>query len=156
MISESLRFYHPDFWQFSLSHYAQAGVPLACLSLQNSYQGNVNLALLLHWLDCQHQSLSDSAQQQLITCLAASENLLQHYRTMRDRLKPQLDEAGYKQLLTFELKLEKGQQQDLIAQLNFCLLQQTSHHGATNNLKRYCEQLGASLLIPQLTATTTS
>ncbi|PSW04841.1 TIGR02444 family protein [Photobacterium lipolyticum] len=153
MTSEPLRFYHQDFWQFSLSHYAQAGVQSACLCLQNSYQGNVNLALLLHWLDCQHQSLTDSSQHQLITCLGASDNLLQQYRTMRDQLKPLLDEAGYKQLLAFELKLEKGQQQALIAQLNLCLLQQTPHHGSTDNLKRYCEQLGASQLLPQLTAT---
>ena len=75
---------------------------------------------------------------------------------MRDRVKPQLDEAGYKQLLTFELKLEKGQQQDLITQLNLCLLQPMPHYGTTNNLKRYCETLGASQLIPQLTATTCS
>lgn len=154
MTSESLRFYHQDFWQFSLSHYAQAGVQSACLCLQNRYQGNVNLALLLHWLDCQHQSLSDYCRQQLITCLGPSDNLLQQYRTMRDQLKPQLGEAGYKQLLAFELKLEKGQQQALIAQLNLCILHSMPHHGTTDNLKRYCKQLGASQLFPQLTAVT--
>ncbi|WP_080263733.1 TIGR02444 family protein, partial [Vibrio parahaemolyticus] len=38
-------------WQFSLQFYGVREVKEACLSLQNNYHGNVNLLLLLRWLD---------------------------------------------------------------------------------------------------------
>lgn len=140
-----------DYWQFSLSRYARAGVQPACLALQNDYQGNVNLALLLHWLDTQHISLADPKINALVTGLRSSNTRLQQYRTMRKQLKPQLDQAGYQQLLAFELELEKSQQHDLIEQLNHFTY--PSPEPATNgNLVRYCQQLGASTLLPQLQA----
>ena len=38
-------------WQFSLQYYSMRGVKDACLNLQNHFKGNVNLLLLLKWLD---------------------------------------------------------------------------------------------------------
>ena len=45
-------------WQFSLQYYSVREVKDACLSLQNNFHGNVNLLLLLKWLDEQQVSLS--------------------------------------------------------------------------------------------------
>ncbi len=88
-----------DFWPFSLSHYARAGVQTACLALQNVYQGNINLALLLHWLDTQRICLTNPEINALITVLTLSDTRLKQYRAMRQKLKPQLDQTGYQQLL---------------------------------------------------------
>ncbi|CAE6882144.1 hypothetical protein ACOMICROBIO_NCLOACGD_00348 [Vibrio sp. B1ASS3] len=46
-------------WQFSLQFYGVREVKEACLSLQNNYHGNVNLLLLLRWLD-EQQVISKS------------------------------------------------------------------------------------------------
>ncbi|MCG7585946.1 TIGR02444 family protein [Photobacterium sp. OFAV2-7] len=145
-----------DFWQFSLSHYARAGVEQACLTLQNTYQGNVNLALLLHWLDTLHIELADQQIHALTASLVASDKQLHQYRTMRQQLKPQLDQAGYQQLLTFELELEKSQQHALIEQLNRSLpssvpITETGTKTITpTNLTRYFRQLGATSILPHL------
>ena len=142
------------FWQFSLSHYARAGVEQACLTLQNTYQGNVNLALLLHWLDTLHIELADQQIHALTASLVVSDKQLQQYRTMRQQLKPQLDQAGYQQLLTFELELEKSQQHELLKQLNLLLPLPALAAGTvtSNNLARYCQKLGASSQLSQLQA----
>jgi uncharacterized protein (TIGR02444 family) len=143
-----------DFWQFSLSHYARAGIKQACLMLQNTYQGNVNLALLLHWLDTLHIELADQQIHALTASLVVSDKQLQQYRTMRQQLKPQLDQAGYQQLLSFELELEKNQQHALLKQLNLLLPVPTPAAGTvtSNNLARYCQQLGASSQLSHLQA----
>ncbi|OLQ78799.1 TIGR02444 family protein [Photobacterium proteolyticum] len=140
------------FWQFSLNHYARAGVEHACLTLQNTYQGNVNLALLLHWLDTLHIELADQQIHALIASLVVSDKQLQQYRTMRQRLKPQLAPAGYQLLLDFELELEKSQQHELLEQLNLLLPLPAPAAGTvtSNNLARYCQQLGATSLLSHL------
>ncbi|WP_232428198.1 TIGR02444 family protein [Photobacterium marinum] len=145
-----------DFWQFSLGHYAQAGVEPACLSLQNDFGGNVNLALLLHWLDCQQLSLSNQLIQNLIDTASHSDSLLRQYRTMRKNLKPQLDHDGYQQLLRFELTLEKQQQSELITKLNTSTspFLPSTHTPNSCNLERYCHQVGADILLLPLQANT--
>ncbi|MGF1713417.1 TIGR02444 family protein [Photobacterium chitinilyticum] len=159
----SLSLSSQDFWQFSLSHYARAGVKTASLTLQNEYQGNVNLALLLHWLDTQRIGLTDLEINALITVLTLSDTRLEQYRAMRQQLKPQLDQAGYQQLLAFELELEKSKQHELLGQINqfACVgsnptaeVVKEAVTGATseNNLARYCQLLGASTLLLRLQA----
>lgn len=39
-----------DFWQFSLSCYAEPGVAETCLVLQNQHEANINLLLYCLWL----------------------------------------------------------------------------------------------------------
>ncbi len=144
-----------DFWQFSLSHYAQAGVQPACLTLQDTYQGNVNLALLLHWLDTLTIQLSNAELHTLEASAASSDIRLQQFRAMRKQLKTQLDLAGYKQLLTFELELERDQQHVLVTQFNQFNVsppKTTSPSVPTNNLERYCLQQKATVLLSKLQA----
>ncbi|MCW8329665.1 TIGR02444 family protein [Photobacterium sp. SDRW27] len=141
-----------DFWQFSLAHYAQAGVQPACMTLQNTYQGNVNLALLLHWLDTQHIALTLPELDTLIAGLYASDVRLQQFRTMRKQLKTQLDQTGYQQLLAFELTLEQDQQHNLVAQCNQFEDLTPKHAARSDNLASYCKQLKASVLLHQLQA----
>ncbi|RXJ73434.1 TIGR02444 family protein [Veronia nyctiphanis] len=136
-------------WQFSLSHYSHHDVKHACLKLQDDYQGNVNLALLLVWLELSEFSLSDSDLYKLKSALSDSETLLRRYRQVRRDLKAELSHSGYQKLLNFELMLEKKQQQDLIAAVNH-LPWLTGGHSA---VKSYCLQLSASAvhLYPLLT-----
>ena len=144
-----------DFWQFSLSHYAQAGVQPACLTLQDSYQGNVNLALLFHWFDTLTIQLSDAELHTLKASAALSDIRLHQYRAMRKQLKTQLDLSGYKQLLTFELKLEQDQQYVLVTQFNQFNVSPPkviSPSLLTNNLERYCLQQKATVLLSKLQA----
>lgn len=144
-----------DFWQFSLSHYAQAGVQPACLTLQDTYQGNINLALLLHWLDTLTIQLSNAELHTLEASAALSDIRLQQYRAMRKQLKTQLDLLGYKQLLTFELELEQDQQHVLVTQFNQFNVspsKTTSPSLPTNNLECYCLQQKATVLLSKLQA----
>ncbi|PSW19212.1 TIGR02444 family protein [Photobacterium sanctipauli] len=140
------------FWQFSLEHYSKTGVQAACLSLQDNYLGNVNLALLLLWLDSQNMPLPPSRLNQLQTALTRSDKLLASYRHLRKQLKPSVSKPEYEQLLGFELLLERSQQQDLIAKLN----QQPIPHkvdtvSPTGNVDAYCQLLNVpQSLIAQL------
>lgn len=147
-------FSHDDFWQFSLHHYSKKGVQEACLTLQDTYQGNVNLALLLIWLDEQAISLSFSDINLLIDALAPSQALIQPYRALRKQVKNHLPTALYQQHLKFELTLECQQQQDLINQLNKLPVNPTNN--SAKLLPYYCQQLKAQPLIPVLLAQSTT
>nr|WP_086940684.1 TIGR02444 family protein [Thaumasiovibrio occultus] len=139
-----------QFWQFGVEHYQRQGVKYACLSLQNHYQGNINLALLLIYLDLHKAFLSEAHIQSLIAALEPSQSLLLPYREMRKELKLQLKKAGYQQLLGFELKLEQQQQADLLRVLATFHLVCNDGDAAPNNLSYYCLQLGAQPLIQGL------
>ncbi|UTV27977.1 TIGR02444 family protein [Photobacterium atrarenae] len=130
------------FWPFCLAHYVRPGVEPACLTLQERYRGNVNLALLLHWLDTQAQALPEHGQDQLCQALSETESLLTPYRAMRRALKPQLDRPGYQQLLDFELTLEKRQQQALLDQLAQLPLRREA---SASNLQQYARTLAVPL-----------
>ncbi|MDO6706206.1 TIGR02444 family protein [Photobacterium sp. 1_MG-2023] len=143
-----------QFWRFCLQHYSQAGVSDACLALQDRFTGNVNLALLLHWLDTQQFALSTTEMRQLEQTLSATDTQLSAYRRLRRALKPQLDAAGYQQMLDFELLLEQNQQEDLIQ----CLNQQTQQARAAlpppaDNLGQYCVRLAAASLTEAIRGT---
>ncbi|MCG7496945.1 TIGR02444 family protein [Vibrio sp. Of7-15] len=142
-------FSHDDFWQFSLNHYRKKGVQEACLTLQDTYQGNVNLALLLIWLDEHTISITASNISTLIDALAPSQTLIQPYRALRKQAKTYLPTELYQQHLQFELTLERQQQQDLINRLN-----QLPRSGANNSalLSHYCQHLGAQSLLSALLA----
>ncbi|CZF84602.1 hypothetical protein GCE9029_04507 [Grimontia celer] len=126
-------------WQFCLHHYGQQEVKHACLKLQDQFKGNVNLALLLAWLEDTGFSLSASSLAQLRQSLVQSETLLTRYRLMRRDLKPQLSRGAYQKMLNYELTLEKFQQQELLT----CVNQQTWQENASSSLEMYCSQLDA-------------
>lgn len=129
-----------DLWQFCLHHYAKQEVKQACLKLQDEHQGNVNLALLLAWIESHGYGLSPESLTQLKHALSRSEHLLIAYRHLRRDLKPRVGTGQYKKMLNFELSLEKFQQQDLIEVLN----RQSWLTQAASPLAYYCRQLSPS------------
>lgn len=132
-------------WQFSLDYYAVNEVKEACLCLQNQFQGNVNLLLLLKWLDEQQLDISDSDWPRLLARLSHSESLVHSFRDLRRKLKSHLSETLYREALQFELRLEKQQQAELVDCVQGFKLSPARDSALT---ERYCLQLGAEHLIP--------
>ncbi|MDE1265390.1 TIGR02444 family protein [Vibrio aestuarianus] len=130
-------------WQFSLQYYSVREVKEACLSLQNNYHGNVNLLLLLKWLDEQQVSFAEHHWQTVQDCLSRSETLLHSYRDLRRRLKTNLPDTLYREALQFELQLEKQQQSDLVDCINALSLANNTGQPLT---QRYCRLLAAEHL----------
>lgn len=130
-------------WQFSLQFYGVREVKEACLSLQNNYHGNVNLLLLLRWLDEQQFIFQEQDWPLVQDCLIRSETLLHSYRELRRHLKLQVNDALYREALQFELQLEKQQQSDLVDCINSLILVTNDSEPLT---LRYCRKLGAEHL----------
>ncbi|GAA0343493.1 hypothetical protein GCM10009092_05120 [Bowmanella denitrificans] len=103
------------FWQFSLAWYEK--VKPSCLLLQDKHGFNINLLLLCLYLQQQNAGLSDQQLESLLHSLSDTEIRLQPLRAVRRSVKA-LDMQAYRYLLDAELRLEKRQQQDLIACLN--------------------------------------
>ncbi len=132
-----------ELWQFSLDYYALPGIKEACLTLQNRYQGNVNLLLVLKWLGEHKLAIADNDWHPLHSAIQNTENLLQPYRELRRQLKTQVSDNLYRKALQFELQLEQQQQQNLVAQLQSQPLVQGTAHSM---LSSYCHALGADEL----------
>ncbi|HCG7041315.1 TPA: TIGR02444 family protein [Vibrio parahaemolyticus] len=130
-------------WQFSLQFYGVREVKEACLSLQNNYHGNVNLLLLLRWLDEQQLIFQEKDWHLVQSCLGRSETLLHSFRDLRRHLKSQVNDALYRESLQFELQLEKQQQADLVDCINSLTLIKNDGDPLT---LRYCRQLGGEHL----------
>lgn len=130
-------------WQFSLQYYSVREVKEACLHLQNHFKGNVNLLLLLKWLDEQQVSFQEQDWHKVEECLGRSEALLHSYRELRRKLKSHLPDTLYRESLQFELQLEKQQQSDLVDCINSIELE--VNHAEPLTL-RYCRQLGGEQL----------
>ncbi len=130
-------------WQFSLQYYSVREVKEACLNLQNNFNGNVNLLLLLKWLDEQQVTFLERDWQTVIECISRSETLLHSYRDLRRKLKLAVPDTLYREALQFELQLEKQQQSDLVDCINSLNL--INNHD-TPLTQRYCRQLGAEYL----------
>ncbi len=133
-------------WQFSLQYYSVREVKEACLSLQNHYNGNVNLLLLLKWLDEQQVAFQENDWQTVIECISRSETLLHSYRELRRKFKLSIPDTLYREALQFELQLEKQQQSDLVDCVNSLNL---INNNGTPLTQRYCRQLGADILADQ-------
>lgn len=125
-------------WQFSLQYYSVREVKDACLTLQNHYHGNVNLLLLLKWLDEQGATISEQDWHQVGECLSRSESLLGSFRELRRKLKRNVADTLYRETLQFELQLEKQQQSDLVDCINGLTLGNANGDPLT---LRYCRQL---------------
>ena len=130
-------------WQFSLQYYSVKDVKDACLNLQNQFKGNVNLLLLLKWLDEQQAAFLDEDWHKVEECLGRSETLLHSYRDLRRKLKSHVPDTLYRESLQFELQLEKQQQSDLVDCINSIELQINQAEPLT---LRYCRQLGGEHL----------
>jgi uncharacterized protein (TIGR02444 family) len=130
-------------WQFSLQYYSVKDVKDACLNLQNQFRGNVNLLLLLKWLDEQQAAFLDEDWHKVEECLGRSETLLHSYRDLRRKLKSHVPDTLYRESLQFELQLEKQQQSDLVDCINSIELQTNQAEPLT---LRYCRQLGGEHL----------
>ncbi|RSD31569.1 TIGR02444 family protein [Vibrio pectenicida] len=130
-------------WQFSLQYYSVREVKDACLILQNQFKGNVNLLLLLKWLDEQQATFLDEDWHKVEQCLGRSETLLHSYRDLRRKLKFHIPETLYRESLQFELQLEKQQQSDLVDCINSITL---LHNKKDPLTLRYCRQLGGEHL----------
>lgn len=127
-------------WQFSLAYYAESGVKEACLSLQNNYNGNVNLLLLLKWLEANHLAFNLEQWPKVKASLETSEHLLTQYRQLRKQLKPQVPDTLYREALNFELSLEQLQQSHLIDTVNHLPLASSL---SPHLVDMYCQELGA-------------
>ena len=103
-----------QFWHFSEQHYARPGVAAACLQLQDDYNANVNLLLLLVMLEERGLSVNLS---QLLPIVRQRAGLFTQWRQVRRQLKETVSTDAYLALLRHELALENWQQQELIAAL---------------------------------------
>ncbi|GAL14152.1 hypothetical protein JCM19233_5164 [Vibrio astriarenae] len=130
-------------WQFSLEYYSSREVKDACLTLQNQYHGNVNLLILLKWLDEHHFSIQEKDWHRVEQSLGRTEALLHHYRELRRKLKIAVSDTLYREALQFELQLEKQQQADLVDCINHLSLKSRDEHSLT---QMYCHLLGADHL----------
>lgn len=112
------------FWQFACRLYDEEGMQTRLLGYQNQQGKNVNVCLLLYYLDSLELALNESQLNQLELCIGEfDEQVLKPLRTARAYLKANQSEiADYarirKELLSAELKLEKKQQQMLIDRVN--------------------------------------
>ncbi len=132
-------------WQFSLRYYSVREVKEACLSLQNRFNGNVNLLLSLKWLDEQDLTIEDNDFHLLQECLHRSDMLLHDFRQLRRQLKSHVPDTIYRQSLEFELQLEKQQQSDLVECINSLKTSQRSPE-QSRLTDKYCMQLTANCL----------
>ena len=113
-----------NFWQFSCAFYEQCDNQQTLLALQNQQGKNVNLCLLLHYLDSLGLKIDSNQLDILVATISDfDQNVMYPLRTARAHLKAnQVTINDYtsirKELLSAELKLEKQQQEMLIDAVN--------------------------------------
>jgi uncharacterized protein (TIGR02444 family) len=106
------------FWTFSLHVYESAGVPEACLALQESHGIDVNLLLFCGWAGACGTALDDAAMTRCLEAAGAWHGVIvRGLRGLRRRLKGGFDpvpgaaaEALRKKILGVELAAEKIEQ----------------------------------------------
>ncbi len=125
-----------EFWQFSLDYYSKADIQQAALQLQDQYEVNINLLILLYWADQQELRLPLKHLELAITQHQAS---LEKCRGIRRNLKTKVPREDYQAILNLELELEKLQQNDLIA-----ALAKYKPKSGTDNLKDYLNSKGVT------------
>jgi len=113
-----------DFWQFACTLYAKPGQQHTLLTRQNQQGKNVNLCLLLYYLDSLNLSINTAQLSHLQKVISEFDTeVLKPLRRARGYLKAnQAEIADYanirQELLSAELKLEKQQQKMLINAVN--------------------------------------
>ena len=113
-----------NFWQFACQLYSEDGMQARLLNYQTQQGKNVNLCLLLYYLDSLNLTISQTQLNKLEQSISEFDKMaLKPLRATRAYLKAnQTEIADYavirKELLSAELKLEKQQQQMLINAVN--------------------------------------
>ena len=113
-----------DFWQFACQLYSEDGMQTRLLDYQNQQGKNVNLCLLLYYLDSLNLAINKAQLNKLEQCISEfDQQVLKPLRATRAYLKAnQTTITEYaairKELLSTELKLEKQQQGILITTIN--------------------------------------
>ncbi len=113
-----------DFWQFACQLYSKGDMQARLLNYQTQQGKNVNLCLLLYYLDSLNLTISQTQLNKLEQSISEFDKLaLKPLRATRAYLKAnQTEITDYavirKELLSAELKLEKQQQQMLINAVN--------------------------------------
>jgi uncharacterized protein (TIGR02444 family) len=108
------------------------------LSLQDTYQVNVNLLLLAQHLDQQALFFNQQQWESLTASIALWENnVVQPYRKLRRLTKPHMDSAEYEKMLNVELIMERKSQQMLLQKLN-----QLQADGDASNTNNYLSLFG--------------
>lgn len=131
-----------QFWLFSCQYYENKDAQKTLLALQNEHNKNINLCLLLLFLEKYGLTLAlTEIKQAAKVCLKTDEPLLLPHRQIRAQLKQCFaNEADYSsikaQLLKTELAIEKLQQTHLIAFVTECNLER---HTSPDNLSFYLE-----------------
>ena len=111
------------FWRFSLQFYRLAGVPGACIALQDEYAVDVNLLLFLLWRASEGRLLSTDEVRNLDAKVRDWRNVtVVPLRTIRRKLKGArtlvetgLQETFRTKMKAIELEAERLQQQALFA-----------------------------------------
>ncbi|ATG76162.1 TIGR02444 family protein [Pseudoalteromonas sp. B131b] len=128
------------FWQFACTLYAKPVQQTTLLALQNQQGKNVNLCLLLLYLDSLNLSINTQQLNELTQVVSEFDtHVLQPLRAARSYLKTNQntisDYATIRaELLSTELKLEKQQQCMLISTANGLKLKTSD---TPNNIKLY-------------------
>ncbi|MBG9999638.1 TIGR02444 family protein [Pseudoalteromonas sp. NSLLW24] len=128
------------FWQFACTLYAKPDQQTTLLALQNQQGKNVNLCLLLLYLDSLNLSVNAQQLNELTQVVSEFDTYaLQPLRAARSYLKANQntisDYATIRaELLSTELKLEKQQQHMLIEAVNELEL---IEHAEPNNIELY-------------------
>ncbi|WP_064664249.1 TIGR02444 family protein [Pseudoalteromonas sp. MQS005] len=113
-----------DFWQFACQLYSEDGMQARLLDYQNLQGKNVNLCLLLYYLDSLNLAINQTQLSKLEQSISEfDQQALKPLRATRAYLKANQTEitdyaAIRKELLSAELKLEKQQQHMLINTVN--------------------------------------
>jgi len=143
---KTLKISAEDFWHFSCDLYSKNEVYLkdkqeySLLELQNKFNKNVNICLLMLYLDKLNISINQEILGKLISTITDFENnYLLPLRALRLRLKAQQSDISLyskmrKTLLESELLMEQHQQSQLINSLNNC---ETSATKTIDNLQLY-------------------
>ena len=134
-----------DLWQFSLQYYGESAHSKALLHIQNNFAGNVNLCLLLIYLEQYKLALSEEA-------LLLLHNEVTHFnhaytsplRALRAKFKQDLSNlenyhALRQSMLKAELDLEKQEQSILVSCFN-------SSHNSQNTIGDPLQSYLTSLL----------
>lgn len=113
-----------DFWQFACNLYSKGDMQTRLLDYQNQLGKNVNLCLLLYYLDSLNLTISQAQLNKLEQSISElDKQALKPLRATRTYLKANKTQvtdyaAIRKALLGAELKLEKQQQIILIDEVN--------------------------------------
>ena len=99
-----------DFWGHSLKCWDNAITRQACLDIQNQHMVDINILLLLHWLDCNNQHTDEL---DILFQLSGDHQrrILRPLRTARKGLK---GTDMYQSIKSIELEAERMEQAALI------------------------------------------